>query len=258
MSIGPYCVVGRNVVLGDGCRLIAHVQIDGPHHDRRAHRASIRSRRSARRRNRRATGAAPTTLVIGADCDIRENVTMNTGTEDGGGVDRRSATAASSWSAPMSAHDCRVGNDVIFANNAVLGGHVTIGDSRVPGRAGRGAPVRAHRRGRHDRRRERRAPGRHSVRQWRSGSRAALRGLNVVGMRRAAVRAMTSSGCGAPIARCSSARRRFGSGVDAVEREFGDHPLVGKIVAFMRAPRQRPLMMPAQSDSRPKRPARTS
>ena len=44
----------------------------------------------------------PTRLVIGADCDIREGVTMNTGTEDGGGV-TEVGDAASSWSARMSA-----------------------------------------------------------------------------------------------------------------------------------------------------------
>ena len=74
----------------------------------------------------------PTRLVIGADCDIREGVTMNTGTEDGGGVtevgDRCFLMVGSHVG-----HDCEVGNDVTFANNVVLGGHVQIGDFVVFG-----------------------------------------------------------------------------------------------------------------------------
>ena len=48
--------------------------------------SSIPSPRSARRRSRCSYRGGPTRLVVGADCDIREHVTMNTGTEDGGGV----------------------------------------------------------------------------------------------------------------------------------------------------------------------------
>jgi UDP-N-acetylglucosamine acyltransferase len=74
----------------------------------------------------------PTRLVVGAGCDIREGVTMNTGTEDDRGItevgDRCFLMVGSHVG-----HDCQVGNDVIFANNVVLGGHVTIGDAVVFG-----------------------------------------------------------------------------------------------------------------------------
>ena len=65
----------------------------------------------------------PTRLVVGADCDIREGVTMNTGTEDGGGVTRVGDRCFFMVGSHVG-HDCIVGNDVTFANNAVLGGHV--------------------------------------------------------------------------------------------------------------------------------------
>jgi UDP-N-acetylglucosamine acyltransferase len=84
-SIGPYCVVGRHAVIGDGCRLVAHVHVAG--HTTIGPRtelypfASLGSPpQSVKYRG------GPTRLVVGADCDIREGVTMNTGTEDGGGV----------------------------------------------------------------------------------------------------------------------------------------------------------------------------
>jgi UDP-N-acetylglucosamine acyltransferase len=130
-SIGPYCVVGSNAVIGDDCRLVAHVHVTG--HTTIGPRtvlhpfASLGSPpQSVKYRG------GPTRLLVGADCDIREGVTMNTGTEDGGGVtevgDRCFLMVGSHIG-----HDCVVGNDVTFANNVVLGGHVTIGDFVVFG-----------------------------------------------------------------------------------------------------------------------------
>src|SRR5215472_140871 len=125
-SIGPYCVVGPDVIVGEGCRLVANVHVAGY--------ATIGARtvvypfaslgtppQSVRYRG------GPTRLVVGSDCDIREGVTMNTGTEDGGGLtvvgDRCFCMVGSHVG-----HDCHVGNDVTFANNAVLGGHVSVGE----------------------------------------------------------------------------------------------------------------------------------
>ena len=86
VTIGPYCVIGPNVVIGDGCRLVAHVHVTGHTTIGAAHRdLSVRVARHAAavdalpRRRRPASS-------IGADCDMRESVTMNLGTEDGGGV----------------------------------------------------------------------------------------------------------------------------------------------------------------------------
>ena len=85
VKIGPYCVIGPNVTLGDGCRLIAHVHLAG--------HTTIGAR--MRHPSVRLAGIAPaigevrggqTRLVIGSDCDIRENITANIGTEDDGGL----------------------------------------------------------------------------------------------------------------------------------------------------------------------------
>src|SRR5262249_4597714 len=119
--IGPYCLVGPGVSIGSSCRLVAHVHVTG--------QTSIGARtqifpfaslgtppQSARYRG------GDTRLIVGADCNIREGVTLNIGTEDGGGAtevgDRCFMMAGSHVG-----HDCKVGNDVTFANNAVLGGH---------------------------------------------------------------------------------------------------------------------------------------
>jgi UDP-N-acetylglucosamine acyltransferase len=126
VSIGPYCVIGPHVTLGQGCRLLAHVHIAG--HTTIGAQTKIAPfvslgtpPQSVRYRG------GPTHLVIGEACDIREHVTMNTGTEDGGGVTRVGDRCMFMVGSHV-AHDCVVGSDVTLANNAVLGGHVSVGD----------------------------------------------------------------------------------------------------------------------------------
>ena len=122
------------------------------------------------------------TLEIGAHCTIREGVTMNPGTAGGGSVttvgDKCTFLANSHV-----AHDCRVGNNVIFSNNVMLAGHCTVGDFAIlGGGAGVHQFVRIgasclHRR--HVRGGERRDPLRHGARQP-----CGLAGLNIVGLKR--------------------------------------------------------------------------
>jgi UDP-N-acetylglucosamine acyltransferase len=242
--IGPYCVVGSNVVIGDDCRLQSHVHIDG--HTTVGPRTRIAPFTSlgGPPQSTRYRGGA-TTLVIGADCDIRENVTMNTGTEDGGGTttvgDRCMLMVGSHVG-----HDCHVGNDVTFANNSALGGHVSVGDFTVLGgqvavlqfvHIGEGAMV----------------SGVSGVAAdiipfgLAIGQRAFLQGINVVGLKR--------RGCSRDdIRKVWNAYRSlfhgdttFGERRSVFEREFGADPYLGKIVDFMRSPRKRPLMMPEHS-----------
>ena len=239
VSIGPYCVVGPNVVIGDGCRLVAHVHITG--HTTIGPRTVIypfaslgTPPQSVRYRG------GPTRLVIGADCDIREGVTMNIGTEDDRGLtdvgDRCFLMVGSHVG-----HDCKVGNEVTFANNVVLGGHVTIGDYVVFGgqaavrqfvRIGEGAMVVGL------------SGVRADVIPWGlvQGPLADLIGLNVVGMRR---RGFTK----ADIHRIRQTYQAifFGAGtfrerLDQVAQSCGDDPQVGRLIAFIRSG-TRPLTM---------------
>src|SRR5215468_7329128 len=120
-AIGPYCVVGADVVIGEGCRLVAHVHVTG--HTTIGPRTVIYPFASLGTPPQSVKyRGGPTRLTIGADCDIRESVTINIGTEDDRGMtevgDRCFLMAGSHV-----AHDCKVGSDVTFANNAVIGGH---------------------------------------------------------------------------------------------------------------------------------------
>ncbi|MGA7005250.1 MAG: acyl-ACP--UDP-N-acetylglucosamine O-acyltransferase [Pseudolabrys sp.] len=131
VSIGPYCTVGTDVSVGDGCRLIAHVNLTG--HTTIGTRTVIHPFASLGSPPQSLSyRGGPTKLVVGADCDIRENVTMSAGTEDGGGITEVGDRCFFMVGAHV-AHDCKVGNQVVFANNVLLGGHVHIGDHVVFG-----------------------------------------------------------------------------------------------------------------------------
>jgi UDP-N-acetylglucosamine acyltransferase len=125
-SIGPYCVVGPNVVIGADCKLVAHVHVtaktsigDGctiyPFVSLGTPPQSLSYRGEL------------TSLQIGQGCTIREQVTMNAGSVAGGGV-TRVGDRGYFMNCSHVGHDCIVGNDVIFATSATLGGHSEVGD----------------------------------------------------------------------------------------------------------------------------------
>ncbi|MGO3933575.1 acyl-ACP--UDP-N-acetylglucosamine O-acyltransferase [Rhodopseudomonas pseudopalustris] len=126
VSIGPYCVIGSNVSIGAGSRLVGHVSVTG--HTTIGDNCTIHPFASLGGAPQ-STGykGEPTKLLIGSACVIRENVTMNTGTVGGGGV-TRVGDRGFFMAASHVGHDCIVGDDVIFANMATLGGHCEIGD----------------------------------------------------------------------------------------------------------------------------------
>ena len=125
-TIGPYCVIGPKVTIGDDCRLLSHVHVTG--------RTTIGARTCVSAFA--SLGTPPqsvhyhgedTALTIGADCDIREHVTINIGTKEGRGETVVGDKCFLMVGAHIG-HDCQVGRNVIFANNATLGGFCEIGD----------------------------------------------------------------------------------------------------------------------------------
>ena len=131
VSIGPFAVIGEHVVIGKGCQIGAHVFIDG--HTEIGEACAF------------ATGAVigsppqdlkykgePTRLVIGPHNVFREYVTVNIGTVGGGGVTRFGEHCLMMAYAHV-AHDCQIGNYVIFGNSATLSGHVTVEEYAIIG-----------------------------------------------------------------------------------------------------------------------------
>jgi UDP-N-acetylglucosamine acyltransferase len=130
-EIGPYCVVGANVEMGENCRLISHVVLEGPTRLGSNNRIFPFASIGMGPQDLSFKGE-PTRLEIGNDNEIREFVTIHRGTTKGGGL-----TKVGSHSLIMAyshiAHDCIVGDHVIMANGATLAGHVTVEDWAVVG-----------------------------------------------------------------------------------------------------------------------------
>jgi acyl-ACP--UDP-N-acetylglucosamine O-acyltransferase len=131
VRIGPFCVVGPDVILGDGVELVSHVCVAGV--------TTIGARTKVwpfaslghQPQDLKYRGER-TRLEIGADNMIREHVTMNPGTAQGGDVTRVGDHGLYMVGVHVG-HDCIVGDHVILANNATLGGHVEVGDHAVLG-----------------------------------------------------------------------------------------------------------------------------
>lgn len=131
VRIGPYCVVGPEVELGDGVVLESHVAVAGVTRIGPRTRVWPFASLGHQPQDLKFRGER-TVLEIGADCMVREHVTMNPGTEGGGGL-TRVGNRGLFMVAVHVGHDCIVGDDVIMANNATLGGHVSVGRFAVLG-----------------------------------------------------------------------------------------------------------------------------
>lgn len=131
VSVGPWCVVDGDVELGAGVRLMSHVVVTGRTRIGNATVVYPFASLGHRPQDLKYAGE-PSELIIGARNTIREQVTMNTGTEGGGMVTRVGDDCLFMVGAHV-AHDCQLGNHVIMANNATLAGHVTVGDYAIIG-----------------------------------------------------------------------------------------------------------------------------
>jgi UDP-N-acetylglucosamine acyltransferase len=148
--IGPFCLIGTDVTLGaavevkshavivgqtevgDGCVIFPFVTLGEVPQDLKFRGEKTR-------------------LVVGRRNRIREHVTMNVGTEGGGGITRVGDDGLFMTGAHV-AHDCQIGNHVILVNSVALAGHVVIEDEVIIGglsgvhqfvRIGRGAMIGA-------------------------------------------------------------------------------------------------------------------
>ena len=125
-QIGPYCVIGGQVELGEGCHLVSHVAMEGPTRIGAGNTFFPFSSIGLGPQDISYRGE-PTRLEIGDHNEIREFVTINRGTMKGGEV-----TRIGDHNLIMAythiAHDCQIGSHIIMANAATLGGHVTVED----------------------------------------------------------------------------------------------------------------------------------
>ena len=131
VKIGPYCVIGDNIEIGEGCVLHSHISLLG---NTKIGKNNIFYPFSS-------IGSAPqdlkykgekSFLIIGNNNTFRENVTVNPGTEGGGLYTKIKDNCLFMVGAHI-AHDCMIGSNTILANNATLAGHVEIDNNAIIG-----------------------------------------------------------------------------------------------------------------------------
>jgi UDP-N-acetylglucosamine acyltransferase len=129
VEIGPFCHVGSKATLGDGVRLHSHVSVAGD--TTVGARTQIFPFASIGHppQDLKYRGE-PVRLMIGEDCLIRESVTMNPGTAGGGSETIIGPRSVFLTNAHV-AHDCHIGEGVILSNNVMLAGHCQVGDFAI-------------------------------------------------------------------------------------------------------------------------------
>ena len=132
--IGPYCVIGAEVEIGEGCELVSHVVIQGPTKIGKRNRIFPFSAIGLEPQDYTFKGQR-VALEIGDDNLIRENVTINRGTEKGGGTTRIGSHCFIMAYSHIG-HDCQIADHVMLVNGATLAGHVIVEEYAVLGALG--------------------------------------------------------------------------------------------------------------------------
>ena len=241
VEIGPYCVVGEHVVLGDRVRLVSHVVIDG--RTRIGEDSVVFPFASLGQppQDLKYKGE-PSTLEIGARNKIRENVTMNTGTEGGGMVTQIGDDGLFMVGAHV-AHDCLLGDHVILANNATLAGHVVMGDHAFIG--GLSAVHQFVRIGPHAM-----VGGMSGVEQdvipygLVMGDRARLSGLNLVGLERRGFERDQIQNLRSAYRMLFGPDGTLAERIDEVARVYAGSQTVEQVIDFMRSKSSRAICQP--------------
>jgi UDP-N-acetylglucosamine acyltransferase len=243
VEIGPFCLVGSEVKLGDGVKLLSHVVVAGDTTIGARVRIFPFASIGHQPQDLKYRGE-PVRLTIGEECLIREGVTMNPGTAGGASLTQigpRSVFLANSHVA----HDCVIGEGVILSNNVMIAGHCQVGDFAIFG--GGSACHQFTRIGAHAF-----IGGLAGVENdvipygIALGNRAALAGLNYVGLKR---RGYSST---AIQALRRAYKQLFGEAgtlkerVEDVAASFADEPAVQQLVAFLRAGGDRAICTPRE------------
>jgi UDP-N-acetylglucosamine acyltransferase len=232
VEIGPWCSVGPHVKIGRGTRLVSHVVIDGwteIGEDNVVYPFTV-------------LGAIPqdlkykgeeTRLIIGHHNTIRESVTMNLGTVQGGG-ETRVGDHSLIMAYTHLGHDCIVGNHCIIANYGGFAGHVILEDYvTIGGMTGISQFVRV---------------GTHSYIGGQSGLErdvppfsiavgarpCALKGANIVGLRRRGFASDRIQKINEAIKLWTKSDVQKDQCLIDMEAQFGDSPEVQKFISFIR------------------------
>jgi len=241
VEIGPFCIVGPEVRLGAGVRLASHVVVEGLTEIGEESVVHSHACLGGSPQHSGHKGEA-TRLAIGTANIIREHVTMHCGTAMGRGVTSVGSDGFFMVGVHVG-HDCIVGDHVIMANSATLGGHVVVGDHVIMG--GLSAVHQNTRIGRHAF-----VGGMAGVNHdvipfgnvW--GNHAHLEGLNLVGLKRRGFSRETINTLRAAYRMLFAEEGTFQERLEDTAAAYAASQEVMEIVDFVRADASRPLTTP--------------
>ena len=240
VEIGPYSIIGPNVEIGDHAIIQSHVNIIGHtiigNNNKIYPFASIGSDPQDMKYK-----SEKTKLLIGDNNIIREYVTINPGTVQGGGITKIGDNNLIMISAHI-AHDCIVGNNIVIANSAAIAGHAEIGDNVIIGgncgiqqftRIGKMAMI----------------GGMTGVSRdvipygLSTGNRNYLNGINVVGLRRNKVSNKEIIGL-TDAYKVLFRTESLNDNLNKLNGEFKENYLVKEVVEFINKDKKRPICTP--------------
>jgi len=131
VNIGPYSIIGPNVEIGEDTDIISHVSIAGHTKIGKKNKIYPFSSIGNNPQDLKYNGEK-SYLEIGDSNTIREYVSINPGTDGGGGLTKIGNNCLFMVSSHV-AHDCAIGDNVIAVNNVAIGGHVQIDDNAIIG-----------------------------------------------------------------------------------------------------------------------------
>lgn len=242
VSVGPYSIVGSDVILGDRVKLHGHVTISG--HTTLGDDVEVYPY-AAIGESPQILGFKPTSdsrVTVGARTILREYVTLHAGSPDAGGLTSIGEDCLFMVGS-HAAHDCHIGDKCVIANNTAIGGHVTVGEQVWMGGA-----VAVH---------QHVTIGRHAFIGGGSilvgnvipygstiGNQAHLAGLNVVGLKRRGFSRQTIHDLRAAYRLLFADEGTFSERVADTKQTYSDRPEVVEIVTFIEEQKSRPLCLP--------------
>ena len=239
VSIGPYSIIGPNVEIGENTIIQSHVSITG--NTKIGKKNKIYPFVSINDPQDLKYNGEQTNLIIGDNNKIREYVTINPGTISGGGKTVIGNNCLFMISSHI-AHDCQVGSNVIIANNVPLGGHAIIEDNVVIGgnsavqqftRIGKMAMIGGMTGVLHDV-----IPYGLSI-----GNRNSLKGLNLIGLRRAKFENKDILGLSEAYKEIF-ATKNINQNISKLNGSFQENPLVKEVIEFITKDKKRSICTP--------------
>lgn len=242
VTIGPFCHIGPNAVIGAGTRLISHASVIG--------NTSVGS--GCTLHPYAVLGGVPqvigmmeqtdSRLEVGNGCVFREYATAHTGMPKFGGLTKVGADCYIMIGAHI-AHDCKIGNNVVMANNVSLAGHIDVGDNVWFGglsavhqfsRIGRNAFIGGG------------AIVVEDVIPFGSvvGNHAKLAGLNIVGLKRRGFSKSDLHEIRAAYKAVFEGDNLFKDRLEAAAQEFAGKALAMELIDFIREGGDRPICKP--------------